>query len=211
MLTLRTTVRRVMDRPPQPEAIQQTSLFRGVGLDPSMCDHADIEDLAILLDLAEFDSGTKTRPCYVEMIDRLGTETKWRRTFPDVASACSFARCARKPDEFIRIIPPCGLTADQRKELDDLGVIPTEQFVPPPRSEQLPIGEKGPELKMSVFDDFEAAWVDHVVFGRGNARLAAARARMKASPDYDDHKYLQALFSAERTAEVFSRHMRVSN
>jgi hypothetical protein len=64
---------------------------------------------------------------------------------------------------------------------------------------------------MSVFDDFEAAWVDHVVFGRGNARLAAARARMKASPDYDDHKYLQALFSAERTAEVFSRHMRVSN
>ena len=81
------------------------------------------------------------------MIDRLGTETKWRRTFPDVASACSFARCARKPDEFIRIIPPCGLTADQRKELDDLGVIPTEQFVPPPRSEQLPIGEKGPNSR----------------------------------------------------------------
>jgi hypothetical protein len=61
---------------------------------------------------------------------------------------------------------------------------------------------------MSVFDDFEAAWVDHVVFGRGSARLAAARARMEANPDFDVRMYLRALFSAERTADAFRRHIR---
>jgi hypothetical protein len=132
MLTLRTAVRRVMERPLQPGAIRQTSLFRGAGLEPSIYDCADIEELALSLDQVELDAGTLGRPCHVEIIDRLGTKAKWRRTFPDVASAFSFARGARNPDEFIRIMPPLDLTAAERAQLDDLGVIPTEQFVPPP-------------------------------------------------------------------------------
>jgi hypothetical protein len=134
-LTLRTAVRRVMERPPEPGVIRQTSLFRGPGLVPSIYDYTDIEELAILLDQAELDAGAMPRPCYVEIIDRLGIKAKWRRTFPDVASACSFARAARKPDEFIRIMPRQALTDDERKQLDGLGVIPTGQFVPPPLSE----------------------------------------------------------------------------
>lgn len=75
----------------------------------------------------------QARSCYVDIIDRCGKSAKWWYSFPDVASACSFARDARRPDEFIRIIPPIDLVPDERKQLDELGVVPTERFIPPTR------------------------------------------------------------------------------
>jgi hypothetical protein len=73
-----------------------------------------------------------TRSCYVEIIDRLGTKAKWKGVLPDVAAACTFARQNRKEDEFIRIMPPIDLSAEEGELLCKLGVIPTEEFVPPP-------------------------------------------------------------------------------
>jgi hypothetical protein len=56
---------------------------------------------------------------------------------------------------------------------------------------------------MSVYDDFRDAHVDHVVFGDGNTRLADARARMKADPNYDHRKYVEAVFTAERIETAY--------
>jgi hypothetical protein len=74
-----------------------------------------------------------TRSFYVEVIDRFGTEAKWWHSLPDVASACSTAREKRSKDEFVRIIPPVDPSPDEWKQLNELGIIPTEQFIPPPR------------------------------------------------------------------------------
>jgi hypothetical protein len=56
---------------------------------------------------------------------------------------------------------------------------------------------------MDVYTEFEAAWVDHIVFGNGHSRLADARGQMKAQPAYSERKYIEAVFRAERTAEAF--------
>jgi hypothetical protein len=61
---------------------------------------------------------------------------------------------------------------------------------------------------MSIYDDFREAWVDHVVFGGGNARLYAARVRMLSDPDYDELRYAAALFAGERIAAAYQRSMR---
>jgi hypothetical protein len=61
---------------------------------------------------------------------------------------------------------------------------------------------------MNVYDEFADAWVDHVVFGNGNARLFSTRARMLADPEYHDSKYHRALFSAERFAQALRDHLR---
>jgi hypothetical protein len=49
----------------------------------------------------------------------------------------------------------------------------------------------------TVFDDFQDAWVGRVYFGEGASRLADARQRMEAHPDYDLAKYIKAVFRAE--------------
>jgi hypothetical protein len=53
----------------------------------------------------------------------------------------------------------------------------------------------------TVYDDFENAWVDRCYSGNidSASRLAVARRRMKAHPDYDVRKYVEAVFRAERT------------
>jgi hypothetical protein len=57
---------------------------------------------------------------------------------------------------------------------------------------------------MDVYTEFEAAWFDHNVFGNGYFRLADARRRMNAQPDYSERKYIEAVFSAERAVKAFS-------
>jgi hypothetical protein len=41
------------------------------------------------------DVSDQSRRCYLEIIDRHGRSAKWFHMFPNVASACSFARGAR--------------------------------------------------------------------------------------------------------------------
>jgi hypothetical protein len=61
---------------------------------------------------------------------------------------------------------------------------------------------------MSIYEDFEAAWVDHQLFGNGNARLAAARGRMERDPNYDVSKYREAVFRGEQFVATCRQHMR---
>jgi hypothetical protein len=56
---------------------------------------------------------------------------------------------------------------------------------------------------MSIYDDFRAAHIEQVVFGKHPADLAAIRARMMADPNYDPRKYEEAVESAKRIEAVF--------
>jgi hypothetical protein len=60
---------------------------------------------------------------------------------------------------------------------------------------------------MSIYDEFKTALIDHDFFGNGRVRLYAARARVKADPDYDDRKYRQTVLDAKRTVTAFRLHL----
>jgi hypothetical protein len=56
---------------------------------------------------------------------------------------------------------------------------------------------------MSVYDDFEDARMNHLLFGNGSATLAAATAQMKADPNFSQQKYEEAIFRSEKTVEAY--------
>ncbi|HZR76882.1 hypothetical protein [Bradyrhizobium sp.] len=57
-----------------------------------------------------------------------------------------------------------------------------------------------------LYSEFKEAWVDRAIFGSGvAARLAKARSAMRAQPNYDDAKYLAAVFAAEAECHALLR------